>query len=101
MIFRKSNNTKDGWNHGDKDVAFQLFSCGMVWDGNICSKESRDYLIEHGYAVRREGFTALTGKGAVAFLLHRSTWASICRRWYLWKRNPLVATASQIKSALH
>ena len=56
------------------DVAFQLFSCGMVWDGNLSSKTSRSWLVEKGYAVRRDGFQAMTGKGAFAFLFTPATW---------------------------
>lgn len=89
-----------GWDSGDLDVAFQLFSCGMVWDGNLSSKDSRDHLVRNGYAVRHEGMQALTGKGVIAFLLHPIVWRSVVRRWRLWNRNPLLADASRIRSAM-
>jgi hypothetical protein len=90
---------KNSSNHVS-DVAFQLFSCGMVWDGNLSSKAGRDYLVEHGYAVRRDGFQALTGKGTVAFLLHWRTWHSAFLRWRNWKRNPFIATPEQVERSV-
>lgn len=79
-----------GYDNATIDVAFQLFSNGMVWDGNLASKAGRDYLVEHGFAVRYAGFQALTGKGVIAFLLHPITWRSAFRRWRNWARNPFV-----------
>ena len=83
-----------------RDVAFQLFSCGLVWDGNLASKSGRDYLVEHGYAVRQNGFQALTGKGTVAFLLHPWTYRSAFLMWRKCKRNPFIASQEQIKKAI-
>lgn len=100
MMIRREPKASSGWNSGDLDVAFQLFSCGMVWDGNLTSKESRDHLVAHGYAVRHEGMQTLTGKGVVAFLTHRAVWASAFRRWRNWGRNPLVASPERIKQAM-
>lgn len=54
-LIRKCKLAQTGWNNGDLDVAFQLFSCGMVWDGNLTSKDSRDHLVREGYAVRAGG----------------------------------------------
>lgn len=100
MLIRRCMHSKDGWNSGDKDVAFQLFRNGMVWDGNLASKSSRDHLVANGYAVRRAGVQALTGKGTVAFLLSPAIWISAFRRWRLWRANPLIATAEQMRRAL-
>lgn len=83
-----------------RDVAFQLFSCGIVWDGNLASKQGRDYLVEHGYAVRRNGFQSLTGKGTVAFLLHPWTYRSAFLLWREWKRNPFIASKEQVERAV-
>jgi hypothetical protein len=83
------------------DVAFQLFSCGMVWDGNLVSKSSRDHLVRAGYAVRADGYQSLTGKGVVAMLTSPPVWASAYRRWRMWKKNPLVASPEAIKRALN
>jgi hypothetical protein len=99
-IIRKCDHASNGRNNGDLDVAFQLFACGMVWDGNLTSKESRNHLVEQGYAVHRDGFQALTGKGTVAFLLSPGVWVSAFRRWRLWRRNPLVADAERVERAL-
>ena len=89
-----------GWNSGDLDVAFQLFSCGMVWDGNLSSKDGRDHLVSKGYAVRHEGVTAMTGKGTVAFVTSIPVALSAWRRWRRWKKNPLVATPETVKRAM-
>ena len=99
-IIRREPRASNGWNNGDIDVAMQLFQCGMVWDGNLASKSSRDHLVAEGYAVRREGMQALTGKGTIAFLTSRAVWASAFRRWRLWGGNPLVASLDRIKRAL-
>jgi hypothetical protein len=99
-LIRRCDKSSTGWNSGDLDVAFQLFSCGMVWDGNVASKESRDHLVSGGYAVRYEGVQALTGKGTVAFLLHPAVWSSAWRRRRLWKRNPLIASPTEIQRAI-
>jgi len=100
MIYRKNKRASNGWNNGDIDVAFQLFSCGMVWDGNLTSKSSRDHLVEVGYAVRHEGMQSLTGKGIIAFLLHFRTWISAFNRWRLWRKNSFVASPEKIKNAM-
>jgi hypothetical protein len=100
MIIRREPRASNGWNNGDLDVAFQLFSCGMVWDGNLSSKSSRSYLVQQGYAVQREGFTALTGKGTVAFLLNRVVWREAFLRWRYFKRNPLIASPERVRAAL-
>ncbi len=101
MIYRKNPKASSGWDNGDIDVAFQLFQCGMVWDGNLTSKSSRDHLVEHGYAVRHGGMQAMTGKGAWAFLTHHQTWISVWKRRRNWKRPALVATPSQIARAMN
>ena len=100
-IYRKNAKSKSGWDNGDIDVAFQLFSCGMVWDGNLVSKDSRDHLVNNGYAVRANGFQSLTGKGSIHFLCHFRTWVSAFRRFRLWKSTGLVADSARIKRAMN
>lgn len=99
-LIRRCKHSRDGWNSADIDVAFQLFSCGMVWDGNLAAKEGRDHLVREGYAVRHEGMQALTGRGCIAFLTHPVIWRSAWRRWRLWKRNPLTADRDRVKRAM-
>ena len=99
-FIRKEPRARNGMNNGDIDVAFQLFSCGMVWDGNVCSKDSRDHLVSEGYAVRHSGMQAMTGKGVMAFLTSPTIWRSAFGRWRNWKRNPLVADNARIKRAM-
>lgn len=98
MMIRFNPNASNGRNSGDLDVAFQLFQRGMVWDGNIASKASRNHLLEKGYAVRHAGFTALTGKGVLAFFVSPAVWASAYRRWRLWKRNPFKPPVGYIET---
>lgn len=100
MLFPRNPRAKNGYDSGVVDVAFQLFSCGMVWDGNITCKSGRDHLLRHGYAVRHDGMTTLTGKGTVSFLLHSETWKSAYRRWRLWRRNPFIASPERVKGAM-
>jgi hypothetical protein len=99
-LIRRCDKSSTGWNSGDLDVAFQLFACGMVWDGNLSSKSSRDHLVAGGYAVRHQGMQALTGRGVIAFLLTPAVWVSAFRRRRLWRRNPLIANASQVRRAM-
>lgn len=82
------------------DVAFQLFSCGMVWDGNLASKTSRNWLVEKEYAVRREGFQAMTGKGVFAFLFTPATWKCAYVMWKKWKETGLIADKDRILRSL-
>lgn len=82
------------------DVAFQLFSCGMVWDGNLSSKDGRSHLVAGGHAVRHQGMTAMTGKGTVHFLTTPAVWISAFRMWRLWKRNPLIADQDRVRRAM-
>ena len=100
MLIRKCKMASNGRNNGDIDVAFQLFRCGMVWDGNLASKDSRSHLVAEGYAVAREGFQALTGKGTVAFLASPVIWREAFRRWRKRGGNPLVADPEQVRNAL-
>ena len=86
--------------HGDLDTAFQIFSCGMVWDGNLVSKCSRSRLMNDGYAVRHAGMQALTGKGAFALLLSPRAWLYAWRTWRETKRNPFIADAEEINRAM-
>lgn len=99
-MIRREPRASNGWNNGDLDVAQQLFACGMVWDGNLASKASRDHLVANGYAVRAGGMQALTGRGTLHFLTTPAVWISTFRRWRNWRRNPLVADDARIKRAM-
>lgn len=99
-MIRREPKASNGWNNGDIDVALQLFSCGMVWDGNLASKESRSHFVANGYAVRAEGMQSLTGKGVIAVLCTRAMWRSIFIRWRKWGRCPILADAERIKRAM-
>lgn len=99
-LIRRCKLSSSGWNSGDIDVAFQLFRCGMVWDGNLSSKDGRDHLVAGGYAVRHEGMQAMTGKGTVAFLLSTIVWRAAFRYWRLWHRNPFIATPDRVREAM-
>ena len=48
------------------EVLWQLFKNGPTWDGDIVSKQSRDWLIENDFAARTNGYTFLTHDGVVA-----------------------------------
>ena len=100
MLIRKCSRSSTGRNGGDLDVAFQLFSCGLVWDGNLASKSSRDHFVSNGYAVRYQGVQALTGKGVLAFLLTPAVWISAFRRRRVWNSNPFVASPERIARAV-
>lgn len=82
---RKNRRSPDRpkWNNGDIDELVQMFKAAMTWDGNHCSKESRDHLIHNGYAYRHEGLTALTGKGKIAALF---CWPMPLVWWSLWRK---------------
>lgn len=82
------------------EVAFQLFACGMVWDGNVASKSGRDELLRLGYAVHYEGMQALTGRGAIALLLSPRGWWFWFRSWRTWRVNRLVASPEKIRKAM-
>lgn len=83
---RKNSISKPVFNSGDTDELALLFMKALVWDGDHPSKDSRDYLIEGGWAERREGYTALTGKGKIAAL---TCWP-MPRTWFrLWRRGRL------------
>ena len=99
-IIRKESRSRNGYNNGDIDVAFQLFPCGMVWDGNLASKESRNHFLKNGYAVKYEGMQAMTGKGTIAFLLSPIIWISAFKRWRKWKKNPFIAKPIEIERAM-
>lgn len=99
-LIRREPRASNGWNNGDLDVAYQLLTCGMVWDGNLVSKDSRNHLVANGYAVRHDGMQSLTGRGVVAFLTHRAAWAMLWRRWWRYGGNPLVASEATVKRAM-
>lgn len=99
-MIRREPRASNGWNNGDLDVAFQLFESGMVWDGNLASKSSRDHLVAHGYAVRHGGMQSLTGRGTLRFLTTPAVWVSTFRRLRNWKRNPLIADEARIRRAM-
>lgn len=99
-LIRKCKHSQNGWNNGDLDVAFQLWRCAMVWDGNLTSKASRDHFVREGYVIRIVGQQALTGKGKMAFLFSRAVWRSAWQRWRLSKRNPFVGTPDEVQNAI-
>ena len=99
-MIRREQRASNGWNNGDIDVAIQLFRSGMVWDGNLVSKESRSHFVANGYAVRHEGMQALTGKGILAMLCSYAVWRSVYLRVRRYRRNPLVTDAAGIKRAM-
>jgi hypothetical protein len=102
-IIREEPQASNGWNNGDLDVCKQLFSCGMVWDGNLVSKDSRDHLVRNGFAVRHDGMQSLTGKGTYAYLefmiKYNLKWWTIDD---LMKhiKNELIASPETIKRAM-
>lgn len=80
--------SRSGWNGGDIDELVQMFKAALTWDGNHCSKESLEHLIENGYAYRVDGQTALTGRGKLAALF---CWP-MPKVWLRkWRRNGLAA----------
>jgi hypothetical protein len=48
---------------GVYDVLWQLYKNGPTWDGDLVSKEARKWLMDAGYADRRQGWNFLTGDG--------------------------------------
>ena len=83
---RRKANGGYRYNGADIDELVQMFRAAMTWDGNHCSKESRDHLIENGYAYRVEGQTALTGKGKIAALF---CWPMPYVWYRQWRRGKL------------
>lgn len=75
-------------NPADMDVSFQLFRDGMVLDGDVTSKSSRDHFVDSGYAVRVAGYQSLTWRGSLAYLSSPCVWWYLARRWYELGRNP-------------
>ena len=65
-MIRREPKASNGWNGGDIDTARQLL-CGAVWDGDLCSKSSRDHFVRNGYAFRADGYQTLTEKGIQAY----------------------------------
>jgi hypothetical protein len=99
-LIRREPRASNGWNNGDLDVAMQLFACGMVWDGNLASKSSRDHLVANGFAVCSGGMQSLTGRGVLHFLTTPAVWRSVAIRRWRWGRNPLVADEARIRRAM-
>lgn len=52
---------------GEWDQMRSLAVHGLVWDGDLISKEARTSLVEMGFAYRCEGFTGLTALGQKVF----------------------------------
>ena len=46
-----------------KDTFWCLFKRGPTWDGNLPSKKGRDWLVQHEYAARGDGWNLLTSTG--------------------------------------
>lgn len=83
---KRKRNGGHQYNGGDIDELVQMFRAALTWDGNHCSKESRDHLISSGYAYRKEGLTALTGKGKIAALF---CWPMPLVWFRIWRRGKL------------
>lgn len=66
-IIRRESKASNGWNGGDIDTARQMRD-KAVWDGDLCSKTSRDHFVRNGYAFRSDGFQMLTDKGKQALM---------------------------------
>lgn len=98
-IIRRTKNASNGLNGGDLDTAFYMFRCGMIYDGNLPSKDSRNYFREQGYAVSYDGMTCLTGRGVVALLTNRHALWYAWRVWRRERRNPFFATARELSRA--
>lgn len=64
-IIRREPKASNGWNGGDIDTARQMRD-KAVWDGDLCSKTSRDHLVRNGYAFRSDGYQTLTEQGKQA-----------------------------------
>jgi len=45
------------------EAILQLWRTGVVWDGNLVSKQGRDELVKQGLADRINGFNFLTKEG--------------------------------------
>ena len=88
-IIRRSPKSSTGWNGGDIDTVVGLFKSGLVWDGDLPSKTSRDHLVASGFAGRHDGVQALTGKGKLAGLLQ---WPMPRVWWRLWRRGLLASS---------
>lgn len=84
----------------EMDDALNMFRCGMVWDGNLCSKTARDRLVAKGYAVRHDGMQTLTGAGVLA-LFHPRNWRSLLRRYRRAKQPFLTADRARIRNAMN
>lgn len=67
---------------GDLDTAFQLFDRGLVWDGDLVSKESRNQFCWNGYVVHAKGYQAMTAKGTIAYLTTPAVWVYLIKRWW-------------------
>lgn len=96
---RKNPKSSSGYDSGDIEELVCMFKAAMLWDGNHPSKTSRDYLIENGYAYRKDGQTALTGKGKIAALF---CWP-MPRAWFrMWRRgvSPLFSYSDPKKSTI-
>jgi hypothetical protein len=100
MLIRKCDKSRNGRNNGDLDVAFQLFTYGMVRDGNLASKSSRDHFVRSGYAVRHDGVQALTGKGTIAFMISFAVWRSAFNIWRRHHKNPFAVSSERARRAL-
>lgn len=66
-----------------REMLFQLFMHGPVWDGNCVSKAGRGQLFDLNLATRVQGFTFLTYDGVnLAIKAPVREWAD--KRW--WKK---------------
>ena len=48
--------------NGRLEQLWQL-ACGIVWDGDLISKDDRNGLVEAGFAGKEQGFNFITAEG--------------------------------------
>lgn len=53
------------WGGDAKDMMFQLFVYGPIWDGHCCSKSGRNFLYDAGLIERGNGWQWLTREGVM------------------------------------
>lgn len=64
----------------DVDVVTQLFG-NLVWEGDLLSKDSRDWLVQAGFAVRKASHQTLTPEGIRAALKSPRLMEVLMRRY--------------------
>ena len=70
-----------------------------MWSGDVCSKSSRNHLVQEGYALYKEGYQTLSLKGIKAFLTHPYALSFMVRRWWRIRRSGKVIVRSNPKES--